>query len=154
MGNPQLSSWQSRPWRYAPLLFWVGVILFLSTQAGAMSETSRFVRPLLRWLFPLSPESTLEVYHGLIRKFAHFVEYAILAALTIRALTLSSVRVLRENRFITAVLFTATIASIDEFNQSFNAARTGTIEDVILDVSGGIFAAFVYWVISRGASGR
>jgi VanZ family protein len=119
-----------------------------------MSETSRFVRPILQFLFPDASEETLRFYHGVIRKFAHFVEYAILAALAIRALTLSSIRVLRENRFIVAVLFTTLIASIDEFNQSLNAARTGTIEDVILDISGGIFATFAYWVTSRWASRR
>ncbi|MFM8285535.1 MAG: VanZ family protein [Planctomycetaceae bacterium] len=33
---------------------------------------------------------------------------------------------------------TLIVASLDEFNQSFNPARTGTPIDVILDLSGGV----------------
>jgi VanZ family protein len=39
-----------------------------------------------------------------------------------------------------AFALVAACALLDEFNQSLNAARTGTIYDSLLDMSGGAFA--------------
>ena len=58
--------------QYAPVVFWIAVIFFLSSDQGSMSQTSRFIRPLLEFLFPAAPEETLLIYHGYIRKAAHF----------------------------------------------------------------------------------
>ncbi len=65
-----------------PLVIWMAVILGLGFGEASMSETSRFIRPLLIFLFPNAPEATIAVYHGLIRKSAHVTEYAILAFLS------------------------------------------------------------------------
>src|SRR3954469_1709353 len=73
--------------RYAPLLIWIAVIFFLSSNRGSMEETSLFIGPLLHFLFPNSPEAVLAVYHGYIRKFAHFAVYFVLGVLAVRAVT-------------------------------------------------------------------
>ncbi|HXG86593.1 MAG TPA: VanZ family protein [Pyrinomonadaceae bacterium] len=130
--------WRERVLRYAPLIIWIGVILFASTGSASMSETSRFIRPLLHFLFPDSPEETLIIYHGFIRKFAHFAEYAVLSFWAARAFWSSSIQTLRKFWFAFAFLAVLFVASIDEFNQSFNAARTGSIYDVTLDCAGGL----------------
>ena len=131
-------NWRGRIIRYAPLFLWIGVILFLSSSNGSMSRTSLFVRPLLEWLFPLATEETLQIYHGYVRKFAHFAEYAMLGFFASRAFRVSSVHILRKYWFVFALLIVALVASIDEYNQSFNVLRTGSIYDVLLDVSGGL----------------
>lgn len=125
--------------RYAPLVIWIGVVLFLGSGPGSMSRTSLFVRPILEFLFPSADELTLQIYHGYIRKFAHFAEYAILAILTLRAI--GNCR----RRVVSAIILVAAVAVVDELNQSFNAARTASAWDVLLDVSGGLFATAVYW---------
>ncbi len=107
-----------------------------------MSSTSRFVRPLLEWLFPDSPESVLAVYHGYIRKTAHVVEYAILAFWASRAFWGSSVELLHRFWPIAAFLAVAAVASLDEFNQSFNAMRTGSATDIAIDCAGGLAMIF------------
>jgi VanZ family protein len=138
---------RERFFRYAPLILWIGVILFLSTGQASMSQTSRIFRPLLEFLFPNAPEETLIIYHAFIRKCAHFTEYAVLAFWAARAFVSSSRNVLRKYWFIFSFLLVFSVASIDEMNQSFNSARTGSQWDVMLDVSGGLvmILAFAFY---------
>jgi VanZ family protein len=132
------SKWRERIFRYAPLILWIGIIFFASTGNASMSQTSRFIRPLLEFVFPGATEETLIAYHSFIRKSAHFIEYAILAFWASRAFSGSSARFLRECWFVFSFLLVLLIASIDETNQSFNAARTGSFQDVLLDTAGGL----------------
>ena len=104
-----------------------------------MSKTSYFVRPILEFLFPNAPEETLIFYHGYIRKLAHFVEYAILAFWAFRAFCGSSAKLLQKFWFVVSLFLVLLVASIDEYNQSFNALRTGSVYDILIDVFGGIF---------------
>jgi len=124
--------------RYAPLVLWIGVILFLSTSQASMSNTSRFIRPLLEFLFPSAAEETLILYHGYIRKLAHLTEYAGLAFWAFWAFSNSNLKNLRRLWFVFAFLLVILIASIDEINQSYLTSRTGSIYDVLLDASGGL----------------
>jgi VanZ family protein len=134
---------RERFFRYAPLLLWIGVILFASTGNASMSQTSRFVRPLLEFLFPAAPEELLVAYHAYIRKLAHFVEYAILAFWAARAFRTSSQRALQKYWFVFSLLVVVLVAAIDETNQSFLPTRTGSIYDVLLDAAGGLTMIFV-----------
>ncbi len=112
-----------------------------------MTETSRFIRPILLLLFPNAAESTLLVYHGYVRKFAHLAEYAVLGFLAARAFyNLAPVKV-RKYWFAFALGLTTVVASLDEINQSLNPTRTGSAWDVFLDVTGGIFALLIFWII-------
>ena len=114
-----------------------------------MSQTSRFIRPLLEFLFPAAPEETLQLYHGYIRKAAHFAEYAILAFLALRAFTLSSSQILLRLRYLVPIALVAMVASADEFSQSFRPARSGTAWDALLDISGGVAMMIFCRLINR-----
>lgn len=127
---------------YAPLLIWTVVVLGLGSGLGEINETSRFIRPLLEFLFPSAAAETLTVLHGYIRKGAHLFEYAILAILAINAF-----RSFR-HRGLIALAIVLAVASIDEFNQSFNPARTGTPFDVLIDLVGGLVGLTLWWVVS------
>lgn len=132
---------------YAPIVLWLVVIFFLSSPAGAMSETSRIVGPLLQFFFPDMPYETRAVVHGYVRKTAHFTEYAALAFFSLRALSMSAPGFLQKWRYIFAILFVAAVASIDEFNQSFEASRTGALSDVLIDISGGAAMILLLWLL-------
>ncbi len=121
------------------------MIFYLSSDSGAMSETSRFIRPLLQFIFPSASFETIEIYHGYIRKAAHLVEYAILTLFTIRALAASSNVKLRDLRYVLPVALAATVATIDEVNQSFSLSRTGSGWDVVLDVTGSVIMSALLW---------
>lgn len=138
------SSWRGRLWRYAPLVGWIGFIFFASTGAMSASNTSRIIGPLFKWLFPGITEAQLLLVHFSVRKTAHFTEYALLALLAARAFTSSTRLRLRRNWFVAAFLLVALVALLDEYNQSFNVARTGTIWDSLIDISGGATALVVY----------
>lgn len=135
---------RGRIFRYAPLILWIGVVLFASTGAASMSETSRFIRPLLHFLFPNAPEETLIVYHAFIRKCAHFVEYAGVAFFAARAFSTSSIQILQRRWFVFAFLTVLLVASIDESIQSFIPARTSSVYDVLLDSAGGLTAILLF----------
>lgn len=124
--------------RYAPLILWIGVIFLASSTAGSMSNTSRFVRPFLIWLFPNAPEDLITVYHGYVRKSAHFIEYAILAFFASRSFWGSAQEILSRFWYVAAFAVVLVVASLDEFNQSFSSIRTGTYADVVLDCLGGL----------------
>lgn len=135
--NLKNSFWRSSLARRAFLILWIGVIFFLSSGQGSMSNTSRFIGPLLHFLFPDSSAELLLVYHNFIRKFAHFAEYAVLAFFAFRAFSSAPQKFLQRFWFPVSLLLVFTIASLDEFNQSFLASRTSSFRDVLLDTLGG-----------------
>lgn len=149
--NPN-NKWRGRIFRYAPLILWIGVVLFASTTTGSMNNTSLIIRPLLEFLFPNAPEATLVIYHGYIRKMAHLTEYGILAFWASFAFSNSSVKFLRKYWYFPAFAIVVFIASIDEYNQSFDISRTGSIYDVLLDTTGGLlmilFISFIKYANS------
>ena len=114
---------------------------------GSMNETSRFVRPLLEFLFPGTAAETLTFFHGVIRKSAHFFEYAVLAFLAFRTFRIFGNRRLRAAGF--AFLLAAGVAVLDEFQQSFNPVRTSSPFDVLIDLTGAAAAIALYALISR-----
>ncbi|MEO7673570.1 MAG: VanZ family protein [Pyrinomonadaceae bacterium] len=143
------SNWQGRLIRYAPLILWTGVVLFLSTSQASMAETSRFIRPLIEFFFPSASPETFLLVHAFIRKTAHFVEYAVLALFAARAFSNSSINILRKYWALFSCAIVVLIALIDESNQSLGASRTGSVWDVLLDISGGISAILIFYVIRR-----
>jgi VanZ family protein len=143
------STWRGRLIRYAPIVFWAGVILFLGSGQGSMSQTSRFIRPIIEFFFPSASPETVLLIHGLIRKAAHYVEYAILAFFSARALCGSSRIVFSRYWYALSMLIVLLVSAIDESIQSTNPARTGALSDVLLDLFGGVSAIVIFWFVHR-----
>jgi VanZ family protein len=143
--------WRGRIIRYAPLLLWAGVILFLSSSQGSMAETSRFIGPLIKFFFPSAAPETFLIVHAAVRKTAHFVEYAVFAFFAARAFSNSSVDILKNFWVLATFAAVVLVAMIDESNQSFNTSRTGSVWDVLLDISGGTTMIVVYFMFKRRA---
>ncbi len=144
--SKNILKWRNRFFRYAPLFFWIILIFVLSSNLGSMSNTSRFILPLLKFLFPEAPEEVLKVYHGYIRKTAHVTEYAILAWLAARAFISSSVYLLSKAYITLSFLLVLAVASLDEFQQSFLTSRTASPRDVMLDVLGGTLSLVIFYL--------
>ena len=132
--------WRARVWRYAPLIVWMTLIFLFSTGGMSASNTSLIVRPLLLWLFPDISEERLNLAHFMVRKTAHFTEYAILALLAARAFISSSHKPLRRRWLIASLLLVVVYALADEYHQTFVPTRTGSIYDSFIDISGGLTA--------------
>jgi VanZ family protein len=141
MAEQSRQSWrslQTRIWRYAPLLFWMAFIFFASTGAFSGDNTSRIIRPLLLWLFPHVSEERIAIVHLLVRKLAHFSEYAVLGFLAARAFAGSARQMLREYWVVASFILVVAYALLDEFHQSFVASRTASIFDSLIDITGGL----------------
>jgi VanZ family protein len=127
-------------------ILWLIVIVIESSSIGASNNTSRFLYPLLHFLFKLDPVR-FEYIHFFIRKGGHVFGYALLSILLFRAWR-ETLPALNRSRWIMrwanlAVLGTALVASLDEWHQSFSALRTGTPKDVLLDSCAGVVAQFL-----------
>jgi len=128
------------------VLLWAAVVWSLGGDSFSASETSRFLRPMIEWLFPEFSVSDMYRLLYAIRKTAHVVEYALLAVLILRALWIGSLRSLLQSLGLT-LLLVATMAIADESRQGTSAARGGSGWDVLLDVSGGFLAVAIVLVI-------
>jgi VanZ family protein len=130
---------------WLPAIAWAGVISSLSTDPFSSEHTSRFIIPVLRWLFPHWSNDTLELMHGIIRKSAHVTEYFIFSIFLLRALR-------GKNRDWTlrwavwAVVIAAGYAALDEFHQSFVPSRTASPWDALIDTVGASAAQAVLWL--------
>ena len=128
----------------------IALIWSLSADLFAASETSRFLRPFLLWLFPDLSAETLRDAHFLVRKAAHVTEYAVLATLAFRAWWLSfEASLARIAALSLGLVFT--VAALDEARQSLSLARTGTPWDVLIDLAGGAIAVGLLLVAQRSA---
>jgi VanZ family protein len=124
-------------------ILWLIVITLESSSLGAASNTTRFLYPILHFLFKLDPVR-FEYVHFFIRKGGHVFGYALLSILLFRAWR-ETLPAFNNARWIfrwanLAVLGTALVASLDEWHQSFNPLRTGTPKDVALDTCAGFVA--------------
>jgi VanZ family protein len=137
---------------WAVLVWWLGSDQF---SAGA---TSRYLGPLIDWLWPsASFEQRLAVLMT-VRKLAHPSVYAVLAGLAFRAALVSGVSGLARGAAI-ALAIAVSLAGLDELRQSRTRSRTGAASDVALDAAGAAVAlAALGYVRRRGrvaaASGR
>lgn len=148
--------------RHEVLKAWIAAILWLiviaieSTAWLSSNHTSRILYPLFHYLFSMDLER-FEILHHYMRKAGHVVGYAILSILLFRAWR-ATLPVANNAKWTwrwanIAVLGTALVASLDEWNQSFLPSRTGRWQDVVLDTCGGI-AAQVLLVVWAGLVSR
>lgn len=141
-------------------ILWLIVITIESSSLGSSNNTSRILYPLLHFLFGTDP-FRFEHVHFFIRKGGHVFGYGLLSLLLYRAwretlrLPGSANWTLRWANL--AVLGTMLVASLDEYHQSFNPERTGSVRDVILDTCAGItvqILLFLWFTLSKSRASR
>jgi VanZ family protein len=120
--------------RYLPLIAWLAFISFASSDDFNAGNTSRIIGPLILWLFPNTSPETLAIVHFIMRKIAHFTEYAILGFLAARAFRT------HQRWFLICVTLVVVYALLDEYHQSFVPSRTASIFDSLIDMAGGLTA--------------
>jgi len=137
---------------WLPVLAWMIFIFIGSTDLLSAEHTSRFIGPFLRWFTPDISEATVGSVQLVVRKCAHLTEYAILAALLIRAFRQSQQPVARIAilSFFVASLY----AALDEFHQSFVASRTGSLWDVLIDCGGVLAGLAIYLTVTRNRKSK
>jgi VanZ family protein len=129
--------------RYVPLVAWLAFIFFASSDGFSASNTSQFVGPIIRWLFPDTSPERLALIHSFTRKIAHFGEYALLGLLAARAFRTSPNPTFQRRWFVISLALVVVYALLDEYHQSFVPTRTASIFDSMIDVAGGLTALLV-----------
>jgi VanZ family protein len=141
-------------------ILWLIVIAIESSALGSSNNTGRILYPLLHFLFGMDP-FRFEHWHFFIRKGGHVFGYGLLSLLLYRAwretlrLPGSAHWTLRWANL--AVLGTMLVASLDEYHQSFNPERTGSVRDVILDTCAGItvqILLFLWFTLRKSRASR
>lgn len=133
-------------------MLWLAVLFSASTELGSSRRTSRFLLPLLRWLAPDLPASTLQTVQFCVRKTGHAVGYALLAGLVWRARRRQHAAPANQwSRADAAFAFgTATLFAVtDEWHQTFTATRQGAVADVALDAAGAALGLAAIWLWGR-----
>ncbi len=123
-------------------ILWMVLIYSMSAKtASASTEDSMFITDyIIKFFFSNPSEELLSFAENIIRKIAHFTEYAVLSILL--TLTLKSFGLtLKKSAF--AVLISFLYAASDEIHQYFVPGRACRTFDVLIDTSG----AFVGYII-------
>lgn len=148
----------SRPRREIALAWlcvvvWIAAIQAFAGGSFSAHETSHFIGPLLRWLFADATAEWIAAVHLAIRKSAHFVEYALLALLALRAFRISLDRPLAWLAAASLAL-ALVVAIVDEYRQAVAVNRTGTLSDVALDIGAAASVLALASVVRQLGSAR
>jgi VanZ family protein len=131
----------------------MALILWFSSDTGSAEHTGGWLLPILGVLVPWATPAQLDMLHTLARKGGHVTEYAILAALWLRALVRG-----RAGRPAAAawIAFAVSLgwAILDETYQSFFPSRTASATDVAIDGTGALLAVVVGHLGWRRAAER
>ena len=133
------------------VVLWTCVIWGMSLQPAEVSSdfSSGLFGKILRIFFPdvwgrldEIPMATLEMWHWIFRKFAHFTEYFILGILWFGVLSQCETI----NKRIKTALICILTALVDEMLiQRFVPGRSGQLTDVALDSIGAVIGMFLVW---------
>ena len=129
--------------RWVPVVAWATCISWFSTGAFSAQSTNSYIDPVLRYFFGDLSAETFRFAHTVIRKSAHFLEYAVLAMLVCRALTEPGTRP-KPAVLVRTVVYCAIYACVDELHQVFVPKRTGSPYDSMLDTFGAFVGALVF----------
>ncbi len=136
-------------WYWLPALAWMAIVLAASSDPFSAKNTGEVLRAVLAWIFGHLDLATFGVVHFLVRKSAHFMEYAILSALWFRAIRVHLNSLWRVRWALIGLIISLSVAILDELHQSFVPSRTGSTHDVLLDFCGATFAQLLIWYALR-----
>lgn len=127
---------------------WIIVLLyiyFIFSNSMQVAEASNQLSIKVTWwivhhLERIGVYTNFSVFHGFVRKLAHFSEFAGLGFLVTLALTICP---LFSSRFLNFLLFLIAIPVADETIQRFIAGRSSQLKDMIIDGSGFLTGGFI-----------
>lgn len=142
-----------RNFRYwVPALLWLAVIVLESLLLSS-NVTGGWLWYLVHALHIQMSPSTFARFHHLLRKAGHVTGYGILCVLLFRSwyhtFSNSTGRSLRVRCAGLSLGMTLITALLDEWHQSFDPTRTGSIRDVGLDITGGIIFLMIALFVFR-----
>ncbi|GIM30499.1 teicoplanin resistance protein VanZ [Clostridium polyendosporum] len=123
------------------LIIWMSVIFVFSHKSGNDSDKQSTLIINIFNVMGLDLNSTLgDLATFIVRKTAHFTEYMILFFLSYNLLRSYTDK---KDSIMFALIITLGYACTDEVHQLFIPGRTGKFTDILIDISGGLFGAFI-----------
>lgn len=156
-GAPQFrrGHWVEAAVVVAPAVAWALLVFGASTSGGASGHTESLLMQALRALSPRFAASLsawqIEALNYAVRKLAHFLEFAVLMCLTMRAFQYGFLR-LRARSALSSSLAVVLFAVGDEVHQAFVPGRSAAAADVLIDVCGagiGLLACAMLFALKR-----
>ena len=124
-----------------PLLIAAIIFIFSSFGADGSNAQSGFIVSVITSIFPTA--SNLDILTTIVRKSAHFLEYALLGFFTARAFAAYN------KHPAWAIPAGIVYAVTDEFHQLFVPGRSCEITDVLIDSVGVTLGAGIYVISHR-----
>jgi len=125
---------------WLPPLIWGSLIFPLSNHFLSQGITYTIIVSIIRWFLPQVSAATVGTLYIVVRKFFHFVEYAILAFLLFRAFRGSRKEIWHLKWAIYSVGIAIGYGFLDEFLQAFIPSRNSSLLDWAVDSAGALFA--------------
>ena len=133
---------------WLPVLFMIGAMYYASTDVFSGDNTRNVIEKIVLWFKPHTREHTLAEINYVVRKLAHFTEYAVLAALLFRAFRADSAWRWRWRWAAYSFGMAFGWALLDELHQTFTHTRGGSFYDSLLDTSGALVMLLVIWLVN------
>lgn len=127
----------------------IGLMFWFSSDSFSGDRTESILDSLLAWLVAGMKREDVRLVNLLVRKSAHFVEYALLAALLYRGFRQDDLRRWHWKWAFYSFVILAGWAMLDEYRQSLTMTRGPSAYDAMLDTLGGLFALALIALIGR-----
>jgi VanZ family protein len=108
---------------WLPVIVWMSVI-FIGSSIGSL------------------PRVGGKTSDAVVHRVAHVIEFAVLGALTLRAV--SRARPITKRELIIAMIMVTLYGVSDEIHQRFTPGRSSEVSAVLFDAAGGLIGAWVY----------
>lgn len=144
-------------------IFWMAFIFYMSAQNGEESAgmsspvtdfVIRIVVPDFEDKTPAEQEDIKHTVEFIIRKGAHFTEYAVLGFLVYLVVQMYILKT--KARFIVSWMFSILYAVSDEIHQGFVGGRAPLVKDVCIDSAGAfagvLVSVLVIWMLVKKRS--
>jgi VanZ family protein len=130
-------SWRSILINWLPVLLWMALIFFLSSQTKAKM-----------------PHHPIDLVDWPLKKMAHMLEYAVLAVLVWRAISNSAGANTKRAQVWLIPLLCLAYAATDEYHQAFVSGRSSSALDVLIDALGVTLALVATSFVIRWRANR
>ena len=132
--------------RFIPAVIIMGIIFFFSSQTG---DESTAVSDEVISVTAGGDMVGTELITVIVRKSAHFLEYAALGAMVCFGLRGIGDEKKQGRRIVFSGLFGGLYAVTDELHQYFVPGRACMARDVLLDICGAFFGAYAMYLLYR-----
>jgi len=142
---------------WLPVAMVIGIMYYFSTDDFSADNSRSMIERIYLWFSPRANNHALANLNYLVRKSAHFSEYALLGVLLYRAYRMDNNARWRFKWALFAFGSAVVWALVDEFHQTFTRTRSGSIWDALLDSTGALFALVIirlYCATRRTADSR